>query len=101
LREADSNRREVVKVTFFDRDLIAGAGLTITTGLITFVFEGRKSTLTFSILDPIAVFMTLARGTLGLIFIANFFVLKSRNWKWLHIAVTNRVLVDGLLVFVW
>lgn len=101
LREANGNRREATEVKFFDRDLIAGAGLAIATNLIVFVLAVGKSSLTSSILDLLAVFMTLAGGTLGLICVAKIFVLESKNWKWMHIAVTNGVLAIGMLVFVW
>ena len=101
LREANGNRREATEVKFFDRDLIAGAGLAIATNLVVFVLAVGKSSLTSSILDLLAVFMTLAGGTLGLICVAKIFVLESKNWKWMHIAVTNGVLAIGMLVFVW
>ena len=101
LREANGNRREATEVKFFDRDLIAGAGLAIATNLVVFVLAVGKSSLTSSILDLLAVFITLAGGTLGLICVAKIFVFESKNWKWMHIAVTNGVLAIGMLVFVW
>jgi hypothetical protein len=99
LREANGNRRGATELKFFDRDLIAGAALAMTTNLIVFILVVGKSTLASSMLDILAVSTTLAGGTLGLICAAKFFLLEGKNWKWIHIAAINGVLLTGMLVF--